>query len=34
MMVCAVIILASAARRWALVLTGRVPTMEFVEAQS
>ncbi len=34
MMVCAVIILAAAARRWALVLTGKVPTMEFAEAQS
>ena len=32
MMVCAVIIFASAARRWALVLSGKVPTMELSEA--
>ncbi len=34
MMVCALIIMVAAARRWALVLTGKVPTMEFAEAQS
>ncbi|MSO45659.1 MAG: carbon starvation protein A [Acidobacteria bacterium] len=32
MMVCAVIILSSAARRWALVLTGKIATVEFAEA--
>ena len=32
MMFCCIIILAAAARRWALVLTGKVPTMEFAEA--
>jgi len=26
--------MVAAARRWALVLTGKVPTMEFAEAQS
>ena len=31
MMVCAVIILASAARRWVMVLTGRIPVLELVE---
>jgi carbon starvation protein len=34
MMVCAVIILASAARRWVLVLTGRVPIFEFSEVEA
>ncbi len=33
MMICAVIILASAARRWVLVLTGRVPIFEFSEVE-
>ncbi len=33
MMICAVIILVSAARRWALVLTGRVPIFEFSEVE-
>ena len=32
MMVCVVIILVSAARRWLLVLTGRVPAFEAAEA--
>ncbi len=32
MMVCAVIILASAARRWVMVLTGKIPVFELVEA--
>jgi len=31
MMVCVVIILASAARRWLLVLTGRIPVFEPIE---
>jgi carbon starvation protein len=34
MMVCAVIILTSAARRWSLVLSGKVPVMDLAEAQS
>jgi hypothetical protein len=32
MMVCAVIILTSAAHRWVRVLTGKVPAVEFAEA--
>ena len=32
MMVCVVIILGSALRRWMLVITGKVPAMDFVEA--
>jgi len=32
MMICAVIILASAARRWVMVLTGKIPVLELVEA--
>jgi carbon starvation protein len=32
MMFCAVIILVSAARRWVMVLTGKVPALELVEA--
>jgi carbon starvation protein len=32
MMACAVIILVSAARRWVLVMTGRVPALELAEA--
>ena len=32
MMVCAVIILTAAARRWILVLTGRLPQLSFEEA--
>jgi carbon starvation protein len=32
MMICAVIILASAARRWVMVLTGRIPVLDLVEA--
>jgi carbon starvation protein len=32
MMICAVIIIASAARRWVMVLTGKVPVLELVEA--
>jgi carbon starvation protein len=32
MMVCSVIILAAAARRWVAVLTGKEPTLEFAEA--
>jgi hypothetical protein len=31
MMICAVIILGSAARRWQLVLTGRAPVLELAE---
>jgi hypothetical protein len=31
MMTCAVIIVGSAARRWLLVLTGRVPALELAE---
>jgi carbon starvation protein len=31
MMFCAVVILASAARRWVMVLTGKIPTLELVE---
>jgi carbon starvation protein len=34
MMLCAVIILVSAARRWVLVLTGRVPIFEFSEVEA
>jgi carbon starvation protein len=32
MMLCAVLILASAARRWMMVLTGKVPVLELAEA--
>jgi carbon starvation protein len=32
MMFCAVVILASAARRWVMVLTGKIPALELVEA--
>jgi hypothetical protein len=32
MMVCVVIILGSAARRWVMVLTGRLPQMDLSEA--
>ncbi|HEY2907312.1 MAG TPA: carbon starvation protein A [Vicinamibacterales bacterium] len=32
MMICAVIILASAARRWVMVLTGKIPVLELLEA--
>ena len=32
MMVCVVIILGSALKRWMIVLTGKVPAMDFVEA--
>ena len=32
MMICCVIILASAARRWMMVLSGRLPTLELTEA--
>jgi carbon starvation protein len=32
MMICAVIILASAARRWVMVLTGKIPVLELAEA--
>ena len=32
MLVCAVIILLSALRRWVLVLTGRAPALELAEA--
>jgi carbon starvation protein len=31
MMICAVIIIASAARRWVMVLTGRIPVLDLVE---
>ena len=34
MMVCALIILAAAARRWMLVLTGRLPIFEFSEEKA
>jgi hypothetical protein len=32
MMICAVFILGSAARRWIMVLTGKVPVLELAEA--
>jgi carbon starvation protein len=32
MLVCSVVILSAAARRWVLVLTGRVPALELAEA--
>jgi carbon starvation protein len=32
MMICAVIIIASAARRWVMVLTGKIPVLELAEA--
>jgi hypothetical protein len=32
MMICCVIILVSAARRWMLVLSGRIATLELVDA--
>jgi hypothetical protein len=34
MMVCAVIIFSAAARRWALVLTGKVATADLTDARS